>query len=413
MTGPCSIVCRSIVLVMLVASTLEAVWAAPESPQPLTLEGAIQTALASHPELAGGQHEIAGAQARVHGAGALPSPELLLTPAGTVDDSQASLVQPLSVNGERGAASAAARAQLSSVEAQQEARRREIVFRARTAFYDVLAAQQERDAIVKTVELLDQIHAAAQKSFGAGDAPESHVMRTRIEVTRARQDLRLVEGEVAARLAALNTAMGRDAATPLTIQGDLPQPEKLPDPEALRAASRQQRPELAAAQADVRVREAETRLARTALRPDLVLQAQRASLRSGGGTIGVGLSLPFLDWGRRRAEIRQAEAAAQAERARLQQQQNTVALDVEEALARLQASAQVVESYDKGILADAERLAAMTLTGYQEGALNYLEVLDAQRALVETRRAAVQARSAYANARAALDRAVGVRTPGQ
>ena len=82
-------------------------------------------------------------------------------------------------------------------------------------------------------------------------------------------------------------------------------------------------------------------------------------------------------------------------------------LDVQEALARLQASAHVVESYDQGILADAERLSQMTRTGYQEGALSYLEVLDAQRALAETRRDAIQARSAYANARAALDRAVG------
>lgn len=402
----CSIGCRTAVYLLAMAVATAAL-AAPAAPPTLTLDDAIRVALAGHPALRASAQEVAGAQAAVQGAKALPSPEVLVTPAGTVDDSQLSLLQSLELNGQRSARTAAARARVSSAEAQREAARQEVVFGVRTAFYDALAAQQERDVAAQAVQLLQKTHEAAQKSFEAGDVPQSHVIRTRVELARAQQDLRLAEGEAAARRAALNAAMGRNATTPLALQGELPRPKTPPDAESARATAERQRPELTAIQAEVRAREAETQLARATQRPDVVLEAKRARLTRNGGSIGVGLTLPFLDWGRRRAEVRQAEAAYQALQARLEQQRNHVALEVEEALARLQASAQVAQSYETGVLAGAERLAEMTQTGYQEGALTYLEVIDAQRVLVEARRGAIRARSAYANARAALDRAVG------
>lgn len=407
----CSIVSRMVTPGILALAVATAALAAP-SPR-LELDTAVQTALAEHPALRASAQEIAGARAGVRGAQALPSPEVVVTPAGTVDDSQLSLSQPLEITGQRTARAAAARARLSAAEAQQEATAREIVFGVRTAFYDALAAQQEREVAAQSVALLGQIHEAAQAAFDAGDLPHSHVIRTRVELTHAQQDLRLAEGEAAARRAALNAAMGLPATTPFTPQGELPRPEASLDAEALRAAALRQRSELAAAQAAVRARAAETELARAARRPDLVLEAKRERLSRSGGSVGIGVTLPFLDWGRRRAEIQQAEAAAQAQQAHLSQQRNQVTLEVEEALARLQAAAQVVHSYEAGALADAAALAEMTRTGYEEGALTYLEVLDAQRALVETRRGAIRARHAYANARAALDWAVGAPVPGR
>lgn len=405
MTSLCSIGCRTAVYLLAIAVATAAL-ATPAAPS-LTLDEAIRVALAGHPALRAAAQEVDGARAAVQGAKALPSPELVVTPAGTVDDSQLSLFQSLEVNGQSSARVAAARARVSSAEAQWEAARQEIVYGVRTAFYEALAAQQERDVAAQAVELLQKLHEAAQESFEAGDVPQSHVIRTRVELARAGQELRLAEGEAAARRAALNAAMGRDPTTPFTLQGEWPRPETLPDAETARATAERQRPELAAMQAETQAREAETRLARAARRPDVVLEAKRARLTRDGGSIGVGVTLPFVDWGRRRAEVRQAEAAYQAQQARLEQQRNQVALEVEEALARLQAAAEVARSYENGVLADAGRLAEMTQTGYQEGALTYLEVIDAQRVLVEARRGAIRARSAYANARAALDRAVG------
>jgi len=380
-------------------------------PSPLTLEEAIRVALSGHPELAASGQEVTGARAGIQGARALPSPEITVIPSGLIDDAQAVFLQPLEITGQRSARTAAARARLSAAEARREALRLEIVFRVRTAFYDALAAQQEREVVSQTVELLDRLYQAAQRSLELGRTPGTHVMRMRIEATRARQELRLVEGEVVALKAALNVAMGRDAAMPVMLQGDLPRPVEAVKPETARATAWRQRPELAAAKAEVRAREAEERAARAGLRPDVVLEARRASLRRAEGTAGIGLTLPFLDWGRRRAEIRQAQSAAQAQRAVLRQQENVVTLDVEESLARLQAAAQVAQSYEAGILADAEQLVRKTSIGYQEGALSYLEVLDAQRTLLETRRAAIQAVNAYSKARAALDRAMGSPVP--
>src|SRR5690606_25492974 len=114
--------------------------------------------------------------------------------------------------------------------------------------------------------------------------------------------------------------MGLPATTPFTPQGELRRPDASLDAEAQRAAAFRQRSELAAAQAAVRARAAETGLARAARRADLELEAERERLSRGGGSVGIGVTLPCLDWGRRRAEIQQAEAAAQAQQAHLSQQ---------------------------------------------------------------------------------------------
>jgi cobalt-zinc-cadmium efflux system outer membrane protein len=128
MMSLCSIGCRTAVYLLAMAVATAAL-AAPAAPPSLTLDEAIRVALAGHPALRAAAQEVAGAQAAVQGAKALPSPEVLVTPAGTVDDSQLSLLQSLELNGQRSARTAAARARVSSAEAQWEAARQEIVLR--------------------------------------------------------------------------------------------------------------------------------------------------------------------------------------------------------------------------------------------------------------------------------------------
>lgn len=374
---------------------------------PITIERAIELALGSHPSIRAAAHQADAARATLVGARSLPSPELLVTPVGSIDDSQATLVQPLGLaTGPAGAS--AARARWEAASAGLVAARCDVAYRVRIAFNNLLAARSICQALAQSVEVLEQVNTAARKSLELGNAPESHVIRTRIELARARGTLRTAQGEADALEAALGEAMGLGPTPHLELAGDLALPAPIGDLAPLRAAMLKGRPDLAVVRWEMRAREADSRLARAATLPDLSLDLRQTRLRERGGTFGIGLSLPFLDWGRRNAEARSASASARSAHETLLVEEARATADLDAGIARLRAAAESVGQYEGGILADAERLSAMARTGYEEGALSYLEALDAQRTLAETRQAAIEARLAYANSRAAVDRAVGL-----
>ena len=173
-----------------------------------------------------------------------------------------------------------------------------------------------------------------------------------------------------------------------------------------------ERPEIRAAAAGVEAARHELTVVRRDLLPDLLLEGRLERLSGrGANPVGLGFTVPFLDWGRRKAEIRRAQAELSGQRAVQAQVANEVSLDVETALRSLESARQVVETYQKGTMTDAEELMRMSQTGYQEGAISYLEVLDARRALTEARTSYYRALAEHAKAMAALQRATGAAVP--
>lgn len=376
------------------------------SAEPLTIDRAIEVAIQAHPAVKAAAKQVEAARAELGAARSWPTPELLVTPIGSIDDSQAALVQPLGLAA-RPAETAAARARWESARAGLAAARCDLVYRVRVAFYNLLAARSSLQVATQSADLLQQVHDAARKSLELGNGPESHVLRTRLELARARRTVREAEANRDALAAALNETLGRDPLALTEITGDLPAPAPVPEFAALKADLLGRRPDLLQARWELRAREADVAAARAACLPDLSLDVRQTRLRERGGTFGVGISLPFVDWGRRRAAVSSADALAASARSTVDAEEAKAVAELAAELARLRSAAESAGEVGNGILADAGRLSEMARTGYEEGALSYLEALDAQAALAQTRQSAIEARLAYANSRAAIDRAIG------
>jgi len=383
----------------------------PEGPS-LSLEEALQLALDAHPSVLAAGQGVEAARATLSGARRPPSPELYIVPTGKIDDASLVGLQALEISGKWGARVRAARAGLGRAEWDREAIRRDLVFQVRTAYADALEAKAVVQLSREALDLVRQVSLAAQRSFELGNVPRSHVVRARVEQARVEQELARAEAELRIRKAALNTAIGRKADTLFSLVGALGfQPlEASLEEQMQRAFAR--RPEIRAAAASVEAVGHELTVARRDLLPDLLLEGRLEKLTGRGDRpVGLGFTLPFLDWGRRKAEIRRTRAELAGQRALQVQVANEVTLDVEQAVRSLAASRQVVETYEKGIVADAEELMRMAQTGYQEGAMSYLEALDARRALTEARTAYYQALADYQKSVAALQRATGASVP--
>jgi cobalt-zinc-cadmium efflux system outer membrane protein len=121
----------------------------------------------------------------------------------------------------------------------------------------------------------------------------------------------------------------------------------------------------------------------------------------------VSISLPFLDYGSRRNQIRQAEAAAKAEEQRLLATQNQIRQEVVQALARLSAAQAVVNEFRSGLLDESRKVLEASSKGFELGETTIVSLLEAQRTFRAVQTEYIDALTSHALARVALERAMG------
>jgi outer membrane protein TolC len=152
-------------------------------------------------------------------------------------------------------------------------------------------------------------------------------------------------------------------------------------------------PRLAAAEAAVRVAEAEARAVRAERLPSFGVEA---AVQSEGDRVGflagrVGVAVPLSRMAND-APDRAANAVVEMVRAERDRLLVGLRTDLQTRVAMLHAAAAQARLYAQRLVPQAERAYAIALRLRREGAASYLEVLQAQTALIQTRTAALDAR---------------------
>ncbi|BCA61416.1 transporter [Sphingomonas sp. HMP9] len=161
----------------------------------------------------------------------------------------------------------------------------------------------------------------------------------------------------------------------------------------------------AAARADLDAATAQVRLARSQRVPDLTLSASARRLEQTNDTAAVfGVSIPLTVFNGGRSAV----AVADAQRDQSDALRRAALLDAEQDIATTQAEAANAATTARNALgpalAGAVEAARIARIGYREGKFGQLDLLDAERTLLDTRTAAIDALAAYHDARARLDR---------
>ena len=390
----------------------EAQSAAAQSSPPLTVEEAVTRAIKQNPRLVAALREVVVAQSGVRSARALTNPNFVFTPGLTSiggSDEELLFQQPLELNGARAARTGVASAQLRQAQARAIVELRDLVADTKAAYYELARAQELLSLSQESLKVAEEFDRITRRQVDLGSRPGIDQVLTGIEVTRARQLMILAQSRVTTALAALNTLMGRLPTEPIAPLPTLTFTPANVDGDAAAQLALKARAEIAVEASLQEAFRQEARLARAEGRPDLVPQIRAESVIRGlhNGGIGLGVTLPFLDYGSRRHRIRQAEAAASAQEARIAATQNLVRQEVEQALARLRAAEEVIKGYQQGILEQARRLLDGSRTGFQAGLTSVVAVLEAQRTYRAVLAEYTNALADYAQARAELERATG------
>jgi cobalt-zinc-cadmium efflux system outer membrane protein len=378
---------------------------------PLPVDDAVGLAIRNNPRLTAAARQVAAARLGVRSAGALTNPSVLFTPAITRggSDEELLLQQPLELNGTRTARKGVAIAQLRQAQAEAVVELRTLVWETRSAYCELARAQELRTVAADALTRAEELDRATQSLVVEGLRPGIDRVQTGVEVTRARLQVTQAEARVATARTALNTLLGRDGATAVTAALPAETSPAAPDREAAVAAGLTNRTEI---QAEDALREGfrqQGRMARAEGRPDIAPQFRAGGVTRGveDAGVGVGFTLPFLDYGSRRNRIRQAEESARAQEARVEVARARVRQEVEQALARLSAAGAVAQDYHQGVLDRARQLLEGSRTRYLAGQTSILELLEAQRTFRSVQSEYANALADYAIAQADLEQATG------
>lgn len=381
--------------------------------EPLSLADAVQYALAHHPSRHAASADLTAASAHLRGARTLRNPEIVVTPgvlgpAGS--DELLSIAQPLELNGARQARMKVATSQLEAMKAEQQVTERDLILAVKTAYWSLAQAHAVATFDAENVTYAETLLATAKKQVELGNEPLSHVIKTEVELARARQQLARSHAAVAHAQTALNGALGRDPNTPMRLTESLTYTPVTLQDKVLLQQGVAHRPELRRDQALITAASGEVDAARAAQRPDVAIQVRRESWDGDGG-VGLGISLPLVDWGSARAERDRAQAVVTAQQRRLDATRLLVRQEISTALIATHSAEAQIRTLRDQVLAPADKLAQMATTGYEEGAMTYLEVLEARRTLRAAHIEYLTALGEYQTALAQLEWAVGTTLP--
>ncbi|KWR87548.1 cobalt-zinc-cadmium resistance protein [Cupriavidus sp. IDO] len=377
----------------------------------MTLDAALALALSRNHTLSAARHELDATEGEIMQARTIPNPEVAYQMEDTRKSSRTTTAQlnlPIELGGKRSAWIGAA--QKSRELAQAQLGTTEASLRAAVigGFFQVLVAQERVRLGESAVQIATRGAEVAARRVAAGKV--SPVEQTKAEVERANAGLELADASAALAVARQSLASLWGSTTPRFAEasGDLEALPSRPVPDALDEAL-DTAPELQASQREMERRQAVINVERSRQYPDVTVSVgakrENASDRGYYPVLGISLPLPLFDrnQGNLYSAIRQADKATDEYRAT----RVRVASDLRQASSQLALSRSTAQTLRQTVLPAAQQAYLAATQGFEAGKFAYLEVLDAQRTLLQARVRYLGAVAATYQAATAIDRMLG------
>ncbi len=346
-------------------------------------------------------------------------PDGVNIPAQTLWRAQATASYEADLFGRVSDAVAAARA--ASEEADALLRSGQLTLQADVAqnYFSLREYDSELDVYTRTVSLREQALQLVQRRYDEGEISELDVARAKSELATARSDAMTVQRLRAASEHSLAVLLGKTPAE-FSMTANPLQPVRIRIPPGLSSSLLERRPDIAAAERALQASNARIGVAKSAYFPslsitgaagvesatlgDLFKWSSRAFLL--GPLVGTALTVPVFDGGRRKGNLANARAVYEENVANYRQQVLTAFREVEDDLSDLRILETQTQTEAEAREASV-RAAQISRSQYQEGAVNYLDVIDAERTVLQAQRAEVQLLGVQAVATVNLVRSLG------
>lgn len=388
---------------------------------PLTLGEVHAQALQHHPDLSANAEEIRAREAEALQAGLRPNPVLSLESenlfgsgdfSGTdAAETTLSLSQPIELGNKRSLRRELAEAETALAGSDYIQTKADVLAKTTENFFTVLAAQERLRLADEMAAIAAQVLATVEERIASGKAPaterlRANIQRRELEVARDR-----ARRQLSAARSALAASMGLDTDAFGPVAGDLSPLPALPGLAELESAFANS-PSVSRWAAEAERHRRAVALARAERIPDLEVGLGVRHLRESDDTaLVLGVSMPLAVFNRNQGGI----AAAKSRQTQAHAQERSALLQARAALVGawqvLAAACDEADALANEVLPDARKTLEAIEYGYRAGKFGILDMLDAQRTLIEMQGRHLDALAACHRAAVELNRLLGPGLP--
>jgi len=383
---------------------------AAQAASTLSLEQALALASERSFAISAAQRELDAADGAVQQAGALRNPELSASVEDTRRDTRTTtttIAIPLELGGKRGARVTAAQRSRELAQLEWSNAKAQLRASVTAAYFGVLVAQERLELAANSAELAARGAAAVSKRVAAGKV--SPVDETRALVDQANAQLEATDAQAALSTArqALAALWGDAEPGFSKVIGDV---GLLPARGSVSELMQQleSAPALALARVEVERRKALVDVERSMAVPDLSLSVGAKRDNDLGRTQAiVGLSIPLPLFDRNQGAVVEASQRAGKASDDYQAARIRVLTELRQASTQLTVARASLQSLQGIVLPAAQQAYDSASKGFEAGKFGFLDVIDAQRALLQARARYLSTLSTAHQAATAIDRLLG------
>ena len=404
-----------------ITAVMLALPAAAQEPADPQLAALLAEAQQNNPDVQAARREVLAARSKVSPAGALEDPML---EAGVVNYPVQSrnfkaedmtmkmigLAQRLPYPGKRALRREVADKEAAVVEANLEELRNKVRREVKLAYYELGLIEESQRLAESNRRILEQYLSIAEARYGVGQGTQADVLKAQTQVSKMLEELIKLGRERPMAENELNRAVGR-GSVPLSVS---PPPAQARAVELrldeLRAAARENRPQLAAQQRMIDRSVAAIGLARKEYYPDFDVRfsyGQRDNFddmkREDMISITFAINLPV--WRKSKLDPMVAEAEAMRDQASAMYQAKLNELDamLRQQVAAAEQSLKAARLYETGLLPQARLTADASLAAYRVGRVDFFTLLDSRMTVFNAEVGYAASLAAYHKALAEID----------
>jgi len=387
----------------------------------LSLSEATAAALANNPAIKEALRKWNAARARVPQAAAWDDPKIgaesrvqryVSVPPNAFMDQVVSVEQVVPITGKN-----LARARIAAAEAlsaYEDVRRQQldVIAAARASFFRLANAYEQLEINRKNIESLQQIADISRAKYEAGTQSVADVLVAETDASKLEEAQRDLERHFSDEQSRLNQLMNRDAFAPLGKPAAASvQPPNL-SPTHLRPLVLTRRPEVKVAEAKVEAQKSKLQLARREWIPDPALGVKGQRYNDASQTIseldvGVSFSVPWVNFRKYSAGVREAGEEVNAAQQGLEREQKEALRLLRDQLEKIETFHHHVELFRDKLVPQARQAFKANQLAYESGKASFLDWITSQRVLREIEATARMHLTDYQVAIAELEAIVG------
>jgi outer membrane protein, heavy metal efflux system len=399
---------------------------APPAPpaEPMTLDQAIQEALANNANLLAERFNVPLATARLVTARLRPNPVLSLaadyldiagtgfSPENNAGPAEGSARVDFVLEGPGKRSTRVAVAELSRSVAELSLLNtiRGVILDVQNAFVDVLLAKEALALAEENQKTLDRV-VEANRQRARTDQSAADLLRARLAAMQIRNDAANATSKLHSARHRLELTMGRSAFVHgFDVKGPLRQDKTPIEIEPLRMQAQQSRPDIQAVVRDQARSEADLRsqIAQGKIDYTVGTQFHRQQSPTGtGNSVGFFLSMPLPVFNRNQGEVERARLEHAQLEQRLKALRASVASDVESAYEQYAIAHTLMSNMEADMLEQSREVRRTAEESYLAGKVPLVDYLDAERAYSDTMQSYNEARASYARSLYAMESVTG------